>query len=507
MITARDLARERLSRRSSDPFPVPSPVGGLNTRDALASMEATDAIAFNNWFPALGFVRIRNGYEEFATGMGSGTVSTLAELRTGSAAKLVAGANANLYDITAGGTASSLGSGFTNNIWQSANFNANLVLVNGDDDPQQYDGSTLSSVSLSGSGLTPANLIGVTAHRSRLYWWEDNSQDFWYGNTNALGGALTKFPLSRLGSFGGKLVAIASWTHDGGDGKDDLAVFFMSTGETIVYQGSDPGSATDWALVGIYRIPEPVDRRAIQKVGGDLVVLTVADLLPLTRALPTTGLVLEPSKLSGAVLKEVLAHGAKTGWQFHVNPRTQHAILNVPISASEFRQYGYNTTTGAPFYYTGIPAACWGDFQRDLYFGGTDGRVFQFTGFADEGAQIIADAQTAWTSLGSRAVKKTTAIRPLLSGSGGVSYGIKLGADFRDPRLPLTIVNSATSGSAWDTSPWDTSPWSPEQELRRHWVASGLEGVWKSLRLRAISNGSEVRWYSTSFLMERGGGI
>ena len=47
---------------------VPAPVGGLNLRDAVANMEATDAVILTNFFPDRTSVRLRYGYTNYSTG-------------------------------------------------------------------------------------------------------------------------------------------------------------------------------------------------------------------------------------------------------------------------------------------------------------------------------------------------------------------------------------------------------------------------------------------------------
>ena len=85
-----------------------------------------------------------------------------------------------------------------------------MGLVNGTDTPQQFNGTSVSSLTVTGSGLTSTNLIGITVFKNRTFFWEDDSQDFWYSALNTLGGTVNKFPLSRVGDFGGKLISVGT---------------------------------------------------------------------------------------------------------------------------------------------------------------------------------------------------------------------------------------------------------------------------------------------------------
>ncbi len=489
--------------------PINAPIGGWNTRDPISSMQPTDAVVLDNWFPDAGELRLRPGYASHATSVGSGNVETVAALESGSVNKMIAAANGSIYDVTAAGAASSLASGFTGNRWNHAAFNERLALVNGQDTPQQYDGSTVSTLTLTGSGLTPANVIGVNVHKGRTYFWMQNSPSFWYSSLNTLGGALTEFPLSRIGTEGGNLVAMKTWTNDGGEGRDDLAVFFMSSGEVIVYAGSDPGDTASWSIVGKFKMSPIIDQRAIVQYGGDLNVLTRADVTPLSRALPNRGVILEQTKLSGAVQAAAKQYGGTTGWAGLLVPNENMMVYMYPLSSSRSVWFGYNTVTSAPFRYTGINARAFALYDHKMYFGGTDGTVYKFGDGAqsDNNANIAAEVQQAWTRLNGPGLKHVTAVRPIVSADGTISIGRGVGYDFAGVNVAES-ASVASAGSPWDTSDWDTSDWSPEESVSATWLpVGGGQGRFASLRLRVATKNQTVKWYATDMLVERGHGL
>jgi hypothetical protein len=167
--------------------------------------------------------------------------------------------------------------------------NGNLLLFNGADTPQVYDGSTLSNSTIHSSGLTPSELDGCNVHKNRLYVWSTDDSSFYYGSTNAIQGSFHKF-------------AMATWNHDGGDGVDDYALFIMSSGTALLYDGSNPSSANDWNLIGIYKIGEPLSVRSIAKVGGDVAIMTRPDFVFFSEVFKNGGAVTSQTKLSGAAL-------------------------------------------------------------------------------------------------------------------------------------------------------------------------------------------------------------
>ena len=149
---------------------IPAPVGGWNARDALDKMEATDAVRLVNWIPRAGYVQSRGGYSVHATGLG-GAVQTVVAYR-GLSSKLLAAANGNIWNVTTS-TPSSLGSGFANNRWQTANHSTKLILVNGVSAPQVYDGATLAAANFTGSpgGFTATTMWGVATFKGRAFYW------------------------------------------------------------------------------------------------------------------------------------------------------------------------------------------------------------------------------------------------------------------------------------------------------------------------------------------------
>lgn len=491
--TPRSINRGRKARRVS----IPPPIGGWNTRDDPVQMKPTDATHLVNFWPTRNEVAMRRGFIEHATGVGSGDVDTVVEFFDGSTRTMLSASSTNIYDSTSAGAASSLGSGFTNGRWQTAMMNGVMGLVNGADAPQTFDGTTLTGMTISGSGLTTTNIIGIHVFKSRSYFWEDGSQSFWYSNTNALGGACTEFALGEIARKGGKLLFMTNWTVDGGAGVDDYAVFVMSSGEVIVYQGSDPGSSTDWSHVGTYVIPVPLDIRGVEKLGGEILVLTDTDIVYLPSAFDAPSP--PPTKLKGALELAGPTYRANTGWQALFYPKRAMLILNIPISSTQFEQYVMNTNTGAPARFIGQTARCWGVYNDSLYFGSTDGVVYQAdTGSDDDSSNIEADARQAWNDLGSPNNKHVTAYRMVFSGTSGFEIGVGMGFDFENETVTRAVTTGG-SGTPWG-SPWG-SPWGAEQEIHQDWVAAAGYGQVVSPQVSIGIQDERPVWYRTDLLI------
>ncbi len=491
---------------------VPSPVGGWDTESSLADMPEDRASLLDNWFPGVGRCSIRRGYSEYATGLG-GDVETLAEFIGGSVRKFLGYANNKVWNITATGAASDITNGMTitMNRWQWACMDGKMALVNGTDAPLEVasDGVTVSTLTLSG-GMTAANVIGINIFSNRSYFWEDDSQDFYYSAVNALGGACTVFPLSRVGQFGGKLLTMGTWTRDGGSGVNDLAAFFMTSGEVIVYNGTDPA---DFTLVGVFRIGAPVSIRGVIKLAGDLIVITKDGYESLESVINKTRLgnkgVLS-TQINSAVTDAIKESGSNWGWEAFHYPKSSMLIFNVPVTTgATYNQHVFNTITGKPGRFKNINSRTWGLYNDSAYFGG-NGVVYLFEGaLTDDGSVIDADAITANNYLDSKAGQNlVTGVKPIMQSDGVIAVSIQVEPDFKTPIVEYSDATFVGGASDWDTASWDTSSWAGDAlEVTDNWISSGAFGFSFQSRVRVRTYGQAVKWPSLIYMYNPAGPV
>ncbi|KKB61549.1 hypothetical protein WM40_22685 [Robbsia andropogonis] len=141
---------------------IPPPVGGLNTRDAVANMAPTDALILDNYDPGTTDMPLRKGFVTWGSGI-AGAIETLAAYNSPGLQQMFAVAGGNLYDVTANAPVGApLVTGLSNSRWQWINFaNAGvhfLVMVNGIDSPMVYNGTAWSRIG-NGSGKT---IVSIT---------------------------------------------------------------------------------------------------------------------------------------------------------------------------------------------------------------------------------------------------------------------------------------------------------------------------------------------------------
>lgn len=489
---------------------VPAPVGGWNVRDSIDQMKEIDAVKLDNWIPRSGRLELRGGYSSYATTLGA-DVRTLAEYSYGATRKLLACANENIWDISSSGDGASLGSGFTNDYWQHSNMNGVMIFVNGDDFPQVFDGSSISSATVSGAGLTATTLISVTTHKNRNYYIEKNALSFWYTAIDAYAGTLTEFPLYMVTQLGGYLMAIGSWTRDGGAGPDDTFVAVTSMGEVIVYQGSAPGDASDWYIVGRYRIAAPLGRRCMLSIGGELIVLTKDGYIALSTL---TGSIradrhMVSDKIRGQVVTDAKNYGNHQGWEAVFYPRGGYALVNVPLAVDKtYQQHIVNTSDnpGAWARFTGVSSRCFGLYNDRLYFGG-DGVVYLFDdGYDDNSTNIETDAIPAWTYAGSRArIKQFTGFQPVIASDGTLSLSVSIATDYKPLSTEFTASTTTPEGSLWDVAEWDVAAWEGEADnITRIWQAANDIGYVVTARLRTRTQGQALYWYSQNWMFRYG---
>ena len=487
----------------------PPPVGGWNRRDALDMMKAEDAIILDNWFPRESDVVSRKGFSPHVDLENDQTVDYLFEHYSGTVRKLLAFSGGDVWDASSS-PASKIHDASLSGSWVGCMFNGRSFFANGTDSTLDYDGTTWTATAW--TGVTTSDLNYVYAFKSRLYFVQKNSQSFWYGGTNSVTGTLTQFPLQGVGNFGGNLVAIHAITHDGGEVLDDYFCAFMSSGEVIVYRGT--GDPASFVLVGVYKIGPLVNKRALCRVGAELLAVTNDGYVPVTKVLRNARSSPKQAvsdKIAQEASYAVKSYGANAGWQAIVYPRGPYLAINVPVSSSSIYQHVMNLNTGAWCRFTDQDATCWCLFGDDLYFGTATGLVYQADdGFSDDGAAINTDAQTAWNYYGDRNhLKKFNAIRPIFvtDGDPGAQYGT--GVDFETIVPTAALAVPSTAGSyVWDdaSSIWDVATWGGSYRPARGWqTTAGGIGYCASLRVRTSNTVKDVRFQAINVIYEPGG--
>jgi len=454
-------------------YHIPAPVGGWNASQALDNMAPTDAVTLINWIPRETSIEMRKGSKKITETALGGQVETLVTHRADTGTEtLIAGYNGKVSKInTSTGVATELKTTFTDDRWQTININNRLIMCNGADTPQEYDGSTLGDMSI--TGATPANLIGVTAFKGRAIYWEKKAAKFWYATAGAYTGALTSFPLEYTTQKGGYVMECMTWTRDSGDGVDDLFVVMMSTGETLVYSGSDPGDAQDWALTGKFTLGRPLSVRGSANLASDRIIITEDGFVNLSTALQVARVSEKgnvSSKIVEAVKEATNRWGNKYGWEMIYHARESLLIVNVPRQTSAtapqdnvYEQYCMNTNTGAWTKFRGWQAITFTEVNGDLFMGSSDGHIRRcFYEANDDTVAILAVVIPAFSTYGvPDRQKQATYVTVTTSYVNKENIGLGALADFNTQARGGASVPIPITGAqgTWNASDWNDAYW------------------------------------------------
>jgi len=285
----------------------------------------------------------------------------------------------------------------------------------------------------------------------------------------------------------------------------------------LVYTGTDP-SASSFALVGTFRIAEPVNEiRAMAKLGGDLIVATREGYLPLSQVfrqdLVGNRATAISEKIRGTVINQVAETGTSTGWQIHVSADGSKVYFNYPTgdSTDTFNQHVFNPITRAWSIFQNIPAHVFANFNGDTYFGTTDGRVYKIGGFADLSEAITADVSFAFNYFGDRSsLKRFSSIAPMLEALGDINFDFGVSVDQQAPTGLLLSSNVFESELAtWDEAEFDIDFWADTVGagiIQKRKVVGRL-GRSASLRIKVASSTQKISILSSNFQFIPGGPV
>jgi hypothetical protein len=496
-------------------------------------MDPSDAVYLDNWFPRNDRVEVRLPFAPWATCTGiSGDIETLAAWNGGSTQSLWAlgstGSAIKAYDVSSAATVSA-NAAFTalahtgstarysqamfNNL---AGFYLYLCDENGVNAPCHYNGTTWATPAITGPGAN-TNLVHVTLFKYRLFFVEKNTLDLWYLPIDNIAGTALKFRLGGFCNEGGSILATANWTVDAGEGVDDRFVVVTTMGQVLIFEGTDPSSASSWNLAGIFNVARPIGRRCILRYGSDLYIITTDGLYSLTSLLTPTAV--SPStaitdKVRIAFQQAARSFSSGAGWQAVYYPKGRYVLVNVPqgtAAGSVTHQYVMNAETKAWCRFKDQNARCWGMLAGDLYFGMAGGLVRQAdstTATADANTTAIAaSAKQAFNYFNARGnVKKFNLVRPSVqSNAANLALQTGLDIDFQATAVIPNVSSAGTSGSVWDVAAWDMASWSEEDLVTSNWQTDGGIGHAAAFVLSASVTGAGLAWYATDWVYEPGG--
>jgi hypothetical protein len=523
----RDSQYARQLQQTSSLTSLPAPVGGLNARDALASMPPTQAVVLENFFPSSEGMQVRRGWYRHYRNV-PGSVETLIKYNDSDGTeKLFACANNSFIDVSIGGTYGAgdvKKSGFTNNRWQYTQL-ANLagdftVAVNGADTPQAYNGTAWVDLAITANattypGFDPKKLIHVTQMHRRLWFVEKDSPRVWYLPTDVIQGEVVLFDCGEVFPLGGYCQACLSWSVDTGSGMDDQSVFISSKGNIAVFTGFDPDDATSWMLAGVYTVGATVGRRCACPYGSDVIILTENGAMTLTSILSQSKTLMQPpltDVIQHALSNTITQFSTYFGWDLFTNARYNQLYLNVPDPDGVY-QFVMNTILDAWTSFIGYSSLCWENLYEEPMFGsnGFVGRAW--SGNVDDpnpttavGSSIQTRCLQAFSYFGGPQQKSWSLARPVFLADAEPVTSVSFNVDFEtvDDVLPLPPYTNAVTSFVWDTAKWDAALWSGQSQSFKRWFGLNDIGFTGAIFLRTASV-TETKWLATDFQFHTGG--
>ncbi len=494
MLGYRPSAISRPSPQTTGVSKIPAPIAGINAQTGLSEMAPDEAIFLKNIFPSRYGCKVRNGYMEFATNVGTGGVRTILPYvgSSDSANRLFATGEDAIYDATLGGAApvSELAFGTVDvesgyGQWTLYVTNAGHFMVYCDESNgyKLYTESTdtWSTIALGGGAgqvtpQDPATFVGCVIFKSRLWFIERDSASAWYLPVGAVTGTVTEFNFGNKFKHGGTLVALYNWTIDGGEGIDDYLVAISSTGDIIIYKGNDPSSASDFIQHGQWYIGQtPVGRRLAGAFGGELYVLSAYGVVPLTKLI--AGALIQQEdiyisrKINPLINEQMAASRTTLGWEVKLVPSDNLLLISTPKRTGlDYLQFVQSLNTQGWAAFIDIPYNTGEVYLDDFYIGDTDNRILIYTGNADNIAldgsgatDIEFSALQTFQEEGSvGAYKRTQFIRPVFIASAAPSYVVEARYDYNLSEIFGAPTASSVSGALWDAAIWDAALWSVE---------------------------------------------
>lgn len=528
---------------------VPAPTGGLNAREPLANMPPGDASVLTNMFADTTAVTTRKGHEAFADGTALFNTAfnttrgfrDLAVWQSGGSSKLFAallGATAapatrwGLYEVSTGGSLTLShtvnGTGLAD---EPAAVGESTMFVTGSSTPYlvwrfqdgvgpyiaAYDGSAWSTPSITG---LPTSGVGIASHQRRL-WFYGKDLTAYYLPANAIAGAASAFNLGPYFSKGGRIVALRTWTMDGGDGgSDDLAVFLTDSGQAAVFAGNDPSARATWQLVGVFNVGRvaspalttlPINRSNAfaMKYGADLLFLLSDGVMSAAKVLrPSLGE--QDYSLSSkidALIRDATAVYGQDGtapvesWCIVHHPKLKQLLVNISTVAAannaagraESIQYVMNTETGSWQKFESMGMSVGVIWRGDLYFVANGYYVYRYgTTNNDLGNNITYECRQAYNYFQNPNNKLATIIQPMLRATATFSMTLQADADFNPGTISTFGYTTYTLGAEANVQPI----LSPAKYGRA--FAAHIQGT--------TSSGS-LTWYATNWTMQPTVGI
>jgi hypothetical protein len=489
---------------------IPVPYRGINASDPLIGLDSSYALFSYNLVSTSYGLKVRNGYDEWCTNVvghtTDDTIKSLLPFQGATAAALFAATDEGIYNVTTQSasptkvvtfSAHSESAGWIE--WTHYVTTASHYLVLCDEVNGYYHyteaGTWTKPAAGAGAGqvngVDPANLCFVMQWKERLFFIERDTSAAWYLPVGQVTGTVSKFDFGNKFRRGGKLVGLYSWTIDGGIGIDDHLVAISSAGDVIVYKGTNPDAANTFELVGQWVVGNlPLGRRIAAKVGGDLWILSLFGIIPLSKLLSGAEITDKDTfitnKITPVISSLMSTRSSTRGWEIRLNPSDSLVMISVPkISTADYIQIAYGIDRPSWSLFRDIPYMTGELFEKNFYIGTDDGRVLKYADSTDNGKDINFSLMGAYKP--TQRITQVGFIKPLWISTTIPAYGITAKYDYDMNELHVALSTTTAASGGWDSGKWDKAVWSGYQKQNTMTGVAGL-GTAVAVAIRGSSN-------------------
>lgn len=514
----------------SDAFPAPSK--GLDVTTPFMVQDPLTGTVLDNVFVRKTGSELRAGYARWTTNLGGiGTESAVRSVMgyqpprgvSGTVlAKLFAACeDENIYDVTSQTSEATVPVAAVNIPGQvnpgrfswvnfsiaSTNY---LAVVTAGGGYWTYDatgGWVDRTANITGAGATKAiNFDFITVWKNRIWFGVNGLSEAYYLPVNSIQGAAALFDFGQMFAHGGELAAMASWTLDAGDGVDDKFVIAGSEGDILIYDGTDPSSASTFGLVGRWFIGKvPDGRRFMSKYAGDLAILCEAGLQFMSRVQQARGLTdpVDPAedttarRFSQVIGETVAATRGEEFWSLIWHSPKNALMITTPYKTKSVGlQYCLTSIQNAYSTMSRMPMACAETFGGEFFFGTEDGTICKgFTGDSDdfltdgtEGTQPVASIQTAFVAPGGdgMSLKIPYLAQVLILSPEPPMLNVQVNTEWSNADTPGAPPYVPNTNALWDVAKWDQAVWGGAANTYLLWIGVQGLGSYMSLRMSIL---------------------
>lgn len=285
-----------------------------------------------------------------------------------------------------------------------SSISSRLVIATGNGAPLLYDGSSFLEAEFSTpTGVDPAQFDGVVGHHDRLFFFRtDGPLEFYYGGLGAITGELQRFPLDRLGTISGSISLMASVTLGAQEDQTDVLMILTSTGQMVIYEGLDPGDASNWRLWGRATVGVPVNKNAFTKMGPDLLILTTGGLISVAAAMTSAEMAFQTAYTTAVYddIKKAISQAEDVEeWRVWSTPEADRIIICSPKD-SGYGQYVFNIKSQSWAKWN-LPAVDFHSLLKISEFSHSDGSCKRISEDieGDDGLPVTSIYHSTWVRL------------------------------------------------------------------------------------------------------------